>query len=49
FFSRLYDKRTPKIEIITTFLAVLELVKMKRINAVQEKQFGEIVITCREV
>ena len=49
FFSRLYDKRTPKIEIITNFLAVLELVKMKRINAVQEKQFGEIVITCREV
>ena len=30
-------------------LAVLELVKMKRINAVQEEQFGEIVLTCREV
>lgn len=49
FFSRLYDKKTSKLEIITTFLAVLELVKMKRINAVQEKQFGEIVLTCREV
>lgn len=49
FFSRLFDKKTPKLEIITTFLAVLELVKMKRINAVQEEQFGEIVLTCREV
>ncbi|NLZ52154.1 MAG: segregation/condensation protein A [Thermoanaerobacteraceae bacterium] len=49
FFSRLYEKKTSKVEIIMTFLAVLELVKMNRINAVQEKQFGEIVLTCREV
>jgi len=49
FFSKLYDKKTSKLEIITTFLAVLELVKMKRINAFQEKQFGEIVLTYREV
>lgn len=48
-FSKLYDKKTSKIEIIMTFLAVLELVKMNRINAFQEKQFGEIVLTCREV
>jgi len=48
-FSRLCNKRTSKLEFITTFLAVLELVKMKRINAVQEKQFGEIVLTYREV
>lgn len=48
-FSKLYDYKTSRIEIVVTFLAVLELIKMNRILAAQEKQFGEIVLTCREV
>lgn len=49
FFSKLYSNKTPKVEIIITFLAVLELIKMNRIIAAQEKLFGEIVLSCREV
>jgi len=49
FFSRLCNNKSSKLEMITTFLAVLELVKMRRIYAVQEKQFEEIVLTYREV
>ncbi|HHV17864.1 MAG TPA: segregation/condensation protein A [Thermoanaerobacterales bacterium] len=49
FFSNLYSHKTSKIEIIITFLAVLELIKMNRIFAAQEKQFGEIVLITREV
>ena len=49
FFSKLYGHKTSKIEKIITFLAVLELIKMNRIFAAQEKQFGEIVLICREV
>ncbi|HHY70670.1 MAG TPA: segregation/condensation protein A [Thermoanaerobacterales bacterium] len=48
-FSKLYDHETPKLEIITTFLAVLELIKMNRVFADQEKPFGDIVLVCREV
>jgi len=47
-FSKLYNKKSSKLEIITNFLAILELIKMKRIKAVQEKQFGEIVLIYRE-
>jgi segregation and condensation protein A len=48
FFSNLCGQKTSKIEIIITFLAVLELIKMNRIFAAQEKQFGEIVLISRE-
>ncbi|AEE91510.1 Segregation and condensation protein A [Tepidanaerobacter acetatoxydans Re1] len=47
-FSKLFSYDASKTEIIMTFLAILELIKMNRILAAQEKQFGEIVLTCRE-
>ena len=49
FFGKLYGSKTSKAEVIVTFLAVLELIKMKKIAATQEKPFGEIVLSCREV
>ena len=48
-FSKLFEHKKKKEDIIVTFLAVLELIKMNRILATQEKQFGEIVLTFREV
>ncbi|NLU09844.1 MAG: segregation/condensation protein A [Tepidanaerobacter acetatoxydans] len=47
-FSKLFSYDASKVEIIMTFLAILELIKMNKILATQEKQFGEIVLTCRE-
>jgi segregation and condensation protein A len=44
FFSRLFDHRRSRVELIVTFLAVLELIKMNRIKAIQERLFGEIVL-----
>ncbi len=42
--SQLFDKSKNKIEIIVTFLSVLELIKMKEIIAVQKAPFEEIEI-----
>mgnify|MGYP001001624126 FL=1 len=47
-FSNLCNVNSTRPEIIVTFLAILELVKMNKVLAAQEKLFGEIVITCRE-
>lgn len=44
FFSLLSAARS-RIEIIVTFLAVLELIKQRRISAVQEQPFGDITLT----
>ncbi len=38
-----------KIEKVVTFLAVLELVKMKKINIQQDEIFGDIVITSKTI
>lgn len=43
FFDLLKESES-RMEVIVTFLAVLELVKQRRVNAVQEKLFGDIVI-----
>ena len=43
FFS-LFDHVTTRHEIICTFLAVLELVRLHQITAKQDKRFGEIMI-----
>jgi segregation and condensation protein A len=43
-FNRLLTQATSRLEIIVTFLAVLELIKLKGIEVQQERLFGEIVI-----
>lgn len=47
-FSRLLDQATSRVEIIVTFLAVLELIKRRQIRAQQAGLFGEIVLLHRE-
>jgi segregation and condensation protein A len=47
FFSGLFTSESSDIELVVTFLAVLELLKMNRITAVQEELFGEIVLAYR--
>ena len=44
-FSRLFRAAKNKLEAITTFLAILELIRMKEVLIQQDKQFGEIEIT----
>ncbi len=46
-FSRLLDEAKTRVEVIVTFLAVLELIKLGRINAQQDRLFGEIVLLRR--
>ncbi|MDK2878368.1 MAG: segregation and condensation protein [Thermoanaerobacteraceae bacterium] len=48
-FSKLFNKKCSKLELIVTFLAILELIKMNKIIAAQERLFDEIVVTSREV
>lgn len=47
-FLNLFKKAKSKIEIITTFLALLELIRMKEIIARQDKPFGDIKIIRNE-
>ncbi|HHW02701.1 MAG TPA: segregation/condensation protein A [Thermoanaerobacterales bacterium] len=49
FFSKLLNKKCSKLELIVTFLAILELIKMNKIIAVQKRLFDEILVTRREV
>ncbi|MCM8791550.1 MAG: segregation/condensation protein A [Candidatus Omnitrophica bacterium] len=42
--SNLFSKAKNKLEIIVTFLAILELIRLKEIKAIQQKLFGEIEI-----
>ncbi|MEE0293707.1 MAG: segregation/condensation protein A, partial [Eubacterium sp.] len=37
-----------KMEVIVTFLAVLELIKVGEINVSQEKTFDDIIISTKE-
>lgn len=43
-FSTLFAKATSRTEVVVTFLAVLELIRLKVIQAVQTENFGEIEI-----
>lgn len=45
---KLFTQAKSKVEIVVTFLAILELIKMKEVVAVQDELFGEISITRRE-
>jgi segregation and condensation protein A len=43
-FESLFDDAATRVEIIVTFLALLELIKMGAVRATQEQQHGRIVI-----
>jgi segregation and condensation protein A len=43
-FSRAIPAPRTRIEIVTTFMAILELVRRRRAEAVQEEPFGEIIV-----
>ena len=45
-FSELFEGVTSRSEVVVTFLALLELIRLKQLTAVQREPFGEIEI-CR--
>ncbi|MCH5257255.1 MAG: segregation/condensation protein A [Lachnospiraceae bacterium] len=47
-FRKLLEKQNSKMEIIVTFLVILELMKMGRIGIEQENIFADIMITSKE-
>lgn len=44
-FRKIFDDVTTKISLITCFLAVLELLRLRRISAYQDGIFGDIILT----
>lgn len=48
-FEELFDDEMTKSELINTFLALLELLKLQTIKVIQSGTFGNIVITANEV
>ncbi len=47
-FSELFETAATRFEVVATFLAVLELIRLKQILAVQAEDFGEIEIVRAE-
>lgn len=47
-FSALMRSATSRVEIIVTFLAVLEMIKQQRLRATQDTVFGEIYLEARQ-
>jgi segregation and condensation protein A len=47
-FSELFETAATRFEVVATFLAVLELIRLKQILAVQAEEFGEIEIVRAE-
>ena len=47
-FENFFTQVASKMEIIVTFLAMLELIRLKKIVACQRKQFDQIELTLRE-
>jgi segregation and condensation protein A len=45
-FSQLFEGVTSRSEVVVTFLALLELIRLKQLTAIQNEAFGEIEI-CR--
>jgi segregation and condensation protein A len=45
-FSELFEGVTSRSEVVVTFLALLELIRLKQIVAIQAEPFGEIEIGC---
>jgi len=48
-FEELFDEEMTKSELINTFLALLELLKLQTVKVIQSGIFGQIVITANEV
>ncbi|MDD5195232.1 MAG: segregation/condensation protein A, partial [Candidatus Omnitrophica bacterium] len=46
--NELFASAKSKIEVVVTFLAILELIKMREIIGIQEKIFGPVLIVRRE-
>ena len=46
--KELFSSAKNKLEIVVTFLAILELIKLEEIAAIQEELFGSILIARRE-
>jgi segregation and condensation protein A len=44
-FTALFDHMATRHEIVCTFLALLELIRMRQLNCHQKQRFGEIIIT----
>ena len=44
-FMELFTPEQSKLELVVTFLALLELMRQRAARAIQERQFGEILIT----
>lgn len=44
YFSEFFKSAKNKLEVITTFLAILELIRLKEIKIMQSERFGEIEI-----
>jgi segregation and condensation protein A len=44
-FSELFEQATSRSEVVCTFLAVLELIRMKKLLCMQSEDFGDIDIT----
>ena len=47
-FRKLLEKQHSKMEIIVTFLVILEMIKTGRIGIEQEDTFSDIIITAKE-
>lgn len=47
-FSRLFSRTLYRVEVVVTFLAILELIKLKKIKVKQDELYGDIFI-CRKV
>ena len=44
-FSELFESASSRSEVVVTFLAVLELIRLRQLVAVQEESFGDIMIS----
>jgi segregation and condensation protein A len=47
-FTALFGERAGRHEIICTFLAVLELIRLRQVNITQKERFGEIILSGAE-
>ncbi|MBC7239878.1 MAG: segregation/condensation protein A, partial [Chloroflexi bacterium] len=47
-FSTLMRQARSRLEVIVTFIAILELAKQQRVSVMQERLFGEIYIALRQ-
>jgi segregation and condensation protein A len=43
-FSELFAGATSRTEVVVTFLALLELIRLKQLTAMQQEDFGDIII-----